>query len=132
MTYTCYQIMDIIALPQCLWIPQLRYHFFSLTTFLRLDCLSSALLCSPQNEDSSFHFDGSGYSVVEKTLRVTVTQIIMLFSTFSPNGLLLYLASNGTVSIYSQIAMKVFMFNDRFISIYKYIHMYDILFPHFK
>ncbi|XP_077756139.1 laminin subunit alpha-1 [Canis aureus] len=51
---------------------------------------------SPQNEDSSFHFDGSGYSVVEKTLRVTVTQIIMLFSTFSPNGLLLYLASNGT------------------------------------
>ncbi|MBZ3888985.1 Laminin subunit alpha-1 [Sciurus carolinensis] len=51
---------------------------------------------SPQNEDSSFHFDGSGYSVVEKTLRATVTQIIMLFSTFSPNGLLLYLASNGT------------------------------------
>uniref|UniRef100_A0A8C4MR81 Laminin subunit alpha-1 n=1 Tax=Equus asinus asinus TaxID=83772 RepID=A0A8C4MR81_EQUAS len=51
---------------------------------------------SPQSDDSSFHFDGSGYSVVEKTLRATVTQIIMLFSTFSPNGLLLYLASNGT------------------------------------
>ncbi|XP_058133366.1 laminin subunit alpha-1 isoform X2 [Dasypus novemcinctus] len=51
---------------------------------------------SPQNEDSSFHFDGNGYSVVEKTLRATVTQIIMLFNTFSPNGLLLYLASNGT------------------------------------
>ncbi|XP_006868776.1 PREDICTED: laminin subunit alpha-1 [Chrysochloris asiatica] len=51
---------------------------------------------SPQNEDASFHFDGSGYSVMEKTLRTTVTQIIMLFSTFSPNGLLLYLASNGT------------------------------------
>ncbi|KAM7125254.1 laminin subunit alpha-1 isoform 2-T3 [Molossus nigricans] len=51
---------------------------------------------SPQNEDSSFHFDGSGYSVVEKTLRTTVTHIIMLFSTFSTNGLLLYLASNGT------------------------------------
>ncbi|XP_024619438.1 laminin subunit alpha-1 [Neophocaena asiaeorientalis asiaeorientalis] len=51
---------------------------------------------SPQNEDASFHFDGSGYSVVEKMLRATVTQIIMLFSTFSPNGLLLYLASNGT------------------------------------
>ncbi|XP_012413663.1 laminin subunit alpha-1 [Trichechus manatus latirostris] len=51
---------------------------------------------SPLNEDSSFHFDGSGYSVMEKTLRATVTQIIMLFSTFSPNGLLLYLASNGT------------------------------------
>ncbi|KAG8521110.1 Laminin subunit alpha-1, partial [Galemys pyrenaicus] len=51
---------------------------------------------SLQNEESSFHFDGNGYSVLEKTLRATVTQIIMLFSTFSPNGLLLYLASNGT------------------------------------
>ncbi|XDC67068.1 hypothetical protein R6Z07M_018250 [Ovis aries] len=51
---------------------------------------------SPQDEDASFHFAGSGYSVVEKTLRATVTQIIMLFSTYSPNGLLLYLASDGT------------------------------------
>uniref|UniRef100_A0A8C3XG57 Laminin subunit alpha-1 n=1 Tax=Cyanoderma ruficeps TaxID=181631 RepID=A0A8C3XG57_9PASS len=51
---------------------------------------------SPQDEDTSFHFDGSGYSVVEKALRSTVTQIIIFFSTFSPNGLLLYLASNGT------------------------------------
>uniref|UniRef100_A0A674JA14 Laminin subunit alpha-1 n=1 Tax=Terrapene triunguis TaxID=2587831 RepID=A0A674JA14_9SAUR len=51
---------------------------------------------SPQDEDTSFHFDGSGYSVVERALRSTVTQIIMFFSTFSPNGLLLYLASNGT------------------------------------
>ncbi|XP_061212315.1 laminin subunit alpha-1 isoform X2 [Neopsephotus bourkii] len=51
---------------------------------------------SPQDEDTSFHFDGSGYSVVEKSLRSTVTQIIIFFSTFSPNGLLLYLASNGT------------------------------------
>ncbi|XP_055466158.1 laminin subunit alpha-1 [Psammomys obesus] len=51
---------------------------------------------SSQNEDSSFHFDGSGYAVVEKTLRTTVTQILMLFSTFSPSGLLFYLASNGT------------------------------------
>uniref|UniRef100_A0A663M6X7 Laminin subunit alpha-1 n=1 Tax=Athene cunicularia TaxID=194338 RepID=A0A663M6X7_ATHCN len=51
---------------------------------------------SPQDEDTSFHFDGSGYSVVEKALRSTVTQIIIFFSTYSPNGLLLYLASNGT------------------------------------
>uniref|UniRef100_A0A8C3DG64 Laminin subunit alpha-1 n=1 Tax=Corvus moneduloides TaxID=1196302 RepID=A0A8C3DG64_CORMO len=51
---------------------------------------------SPQDEDTSFHFDGSGYSVVQKALRSTVTQIIIFFSTFSPNGLLLYLASNGT------------------------------------
>lgn len=54
---------------------------------------------SPQDEDASFHFDGSGHSVVEKTLRATITQIIMLFNTFSPNGLLLYLASNGTVRV---------------------------------
>uniref|UniRef100_A0A4W3J388 Laminin A chain n=1 Tax=Callorhinchus milii TaxID=7868 RepID=A0A4W3J388_CALMI len=45
----------------------------------------------PQNEDHSFHYDGNGYSVVEKTLRTTATQIVMHFSTFSPNGLLLYL-----------------------------------------
>ncbi|XP_006164208.1 laminin subunit alpha-1 [Tupaia chinensis] len=51
---------------------------------------------SPQEEDASFHFDGSGYSIIEKTLRTTVTQIIILFNSFSPNGLLLYLASNGT------------------------------------
>ncbi|KPP59102.1 hypothetical protein Z043_123016 [Scleropages formosus] len=52
---------------------------------------------SPQGEETSFHFDGSGYSVVEKALRSTATHIVMLFKTFSPNGLLLYLASNGTV-----------------------------------
>ncbi|MBN3307029.1 LAMA1 protein, partial [Amia calva] len=51
---------------------------------------------SPQEEDTSFHFDGSGYSIIEKPLRSTVTQVVMLFKTFSPNGLLLYLASNGT------------------------------------
>ncbi|XP_026527653.1 laminin subunit alpha-1 [Notechis scutatus] len=51
---------------------------------------------SPQYEDPSFHFDGSGYSVVEKSLRPTVTQIILFFNTFSTNGLLVYLASNGT------------------------------------
>uniref|UniRef100_A0A4W5QL40 Laminin, alpha 1 n=1 Tax=Hucho hucho TaxID=62062 RepID=A0A4W5QL40_9TELE len=51
---------------------------------------------SPQTEETSFHFDGSGYSVVEKPLRSTSTSIVMLFKTLSPNGLLLYLASNGT------------------------------------
>uniref|UniRef100_A0A8C7PSL1 Laminin, alpha 1 n=1 Tax=Oncorhynchus mykiss TaxID=8022 RepID=A0A8C7PSL1_ONCMY len=49
---------------------------------------------SPQTEETSFHFDGSGYSVVEKPLRSTSTSIVMLFKTLSPNGLLLYLASN--------------------------------------
>ncbi|XP_077208858.1 laminin subunit alpha-1 isoform X1 [Paroedura picta] len=51
---------------------------------------------SLQDEDTAFHYDGSGYSVVEKALRSTVTQIIVFFRTFSPNGLLVYLASNGT------------------------------------
>uniref|UniRef100_A0AAY4A3J5 Laminin, alpha 1 n=1 Tax=Denticeps clupeoides TaxID=299321 RepID=A0AAY4A3J5_9TELE len=51
---------------------------------------------SPQAEETSFNFDGSGYSVVEKSLRPTATSIIMLFKTLAPNGLLLYLASNGT------------------------------------
>uniref|UniRef100_A0A8C7TB04 Laminin, alpha 1 n=1 Tax=Oncorhynchus mykiss TaxID=8022 RepID=A0A8C7TB04_ONCMY len=51
---------------------------------------------SPQTEETSFHFDGSGYSVVVKPLRSTSTSIVMLFKTLSPNGLLLYLASNGT------------------------------------
>ena len=79
--------------------------WFRIKEFLYLPALPRAgdmswlLLHSSQNEDSSFHFDGSGYAVVEKTLRTTVTQILILFSTFSPNGLLFYLASNGTVSI---------------------------------
>ncbi|CAB1341121.1 unnamed protein product [Coregonus sp. 'balchen'] len=51
---------------------------------------------SPQTEETSFHFDGSGYSVVEKPLRSTSTSIVLLFKTLSPNGLLLYLASNST------------------------------------
>ncbi|CAJ0966335.1 unnamed protein product, partial [Ranitomeya imitator] len=56
---------------------------------------------SPQDEDTSFYFDGSGYSIVEKTLRSTTTQIFIHFRTFSPNGLLLYLASNGTTDFLS-------------------------------
>uniref|UniRef100_A0A8B9RAB4 Basement membrane-specific heparan sulfate proteoglycan core protein n=1 Tax=Astyanax mexicanus TaxID=7994 RepID=A0A8B9RAB4_ASTMX len=51
---------------------------------------------SPQLEETSFYFDGSGYSVVEKSLRSISTSIVMFFKTLSPNGLLLYLASNGT------------------------------------
>ncbi|XP_076827529.1 laminin subunit alpha-1 isoform X2 [Brachyhypopomus gauderio] len=51
---------------------------------------------SPQMEETAFYFDGSGYSVVEKSLRSISTSIVMFFKTLSPNGLLLYLASNGT------------------------------------
>ncbi|KAK7893588.1 hypothetical protein WMY93_022740 [Mugilogobius chulae] len=51
---------------------------------------------SPQMEETAFHFDGSGYSVVQKSLRATSTSIVLLFKTLSPGGLLLYLASNHT------------------------------------
>ncbi|XP_059831982.1 laminin subunit alpha-1 isoform X1 [Hypanus sabinus] len=56
----------------------------------------SGCFARSQHEDIAFHFDGSGYSAVEKVLRSTSTQLVMHSSTFSPNGLLLYLASNGT------------------------------------
>ncbi|KAM9839751.1 laminin subunit alpha-1 [Aulostomus maculatus] len=51
---------------------------------------------SPQAEETSFHFDGSGFSLVQKPLRATSTSIVLLFKTLSPGGLLLYLASNNT------------------------------------
>ncbi|XP_029935743.1 laminin subunit alpha-1 [Myripristis murdjan] len=51
---------------------------------------------SPQAEETSFHFDGSGFSLVQKSLRSTSTSIVLLFKTLSPGGLLLYLASNNT------------------------------------
>uniref|UniRef100_A0A3Q3N9Y2 Laminin subunit alpha-1 n=1 Tax=Mastacembelus armatus TaxID=205130 RepID=A0A3Q3N9Y2_9TELE len=51
---------------------------------------------SPQMEATSFHFDGSGFSLVQKSLRATSTSIVLLFKTLSPGGLLLYLASNNT------------------------------------
>ncbi|XP_076577630.1 laminin subunit alpha-1 [Chaetodon auriga] len=51
---------------------------------------------SPQAEGTSFHFDGSGFSLVQKSLRATSTSIVLLFKTLSPGGLLLYLASNNT------------------------------------
>ncbi|XP_059205207.1 laminin subunit alpha-1 [Centropristis striata] len=51
---------------------------------------------SPQAEETSFHFDGSGFSLVQKSLRATSTSIVLQFKTLSPGGLLLYLASNNT------------------------------------
>uniref|UniRef100_A0AAV2LC06 Laminin subunit alpha-1 n=1 Tax=Knipowitschia caucasica TaxID=637954 RepID=A0AAV2LC06_KNICA len=53
---------------------------------------------SPQMEGTAYHFDGSGYSVVQKSLRATTTSIVLQFKTLSPGGLLLYLASNHTVT----------------------------------
>ncbi|XP_074549755.1 laminin subunit alpha-1 [Halichoeres trimaculatus] len=51
---------------------------------------------SPQMEETSFHFDGSGFSLVQKSLRATSTSVVLLFKTLSPSGLLLYLSSNNT------------------------------------
>ncbi|XP_061661394.1 laminin subunit alpha-1 [Syngnathoides biaculeatus] len=51
---------------------------------------------NPQTEETSFHFDGSGFSLIQKSLRATSTSIVLLFKTLSPAGLLLYLASNNT------------------------------------
>lgn len=56
-----------------------------------------SVFLSPQTEETSFHFDGSGFSLVQKSLRATSTSIVLLFKTLSPGGLLLYLASNNTV-----------------------------------
>lgn len=59
--------------------------------------VSACLSHSPQVEGTSFHFDGSGFSLVQKSLRSTSTSVVLLFKTLSPGGLLLYLASNNTV-----------------------------------
>lgn len=57
---------------------------------------------SPQAEETSFHFDGSGFSLVHKSLRTTSTSVVLLFKTLSPGGLLLYLASNNTVATHTR------------------------------
>uniref|UniRef100_A0A8C0ER55 Laminin subunit alpha-1 n=1 Tax=Bubo bubo TaxID=30461 RepID=A0A8C0ER55_BUBBB len=80
----------------CMGEASLNGKSIGLWNYMEREGKCSGCFGSPQDEDTSFHFDGSGYSVVEKALRSTVTQIIIFFSTFSPNGLLLYLASNGT------------------------------------
>ncbi|EMP33411.1 Laminin subunit alpha-1 [Chelonia mydas] len=80
----------------CIGEASLNGKSIGLWNYIKREGACNGCFGSPQDEDTSFHFDGSGYSVVERALRSTVTQIIMFFSTFSPNGLLLYLASNGT------------------------------------
>ncbi|KAM6217502.1 laminin subunit alpha-1 [Rhynchocyon petersi] len=80
----------------CMGEAFLNGHAVGLWNYIEREGMCRGCFGSPQNEDSSVHFDGSGYSVLEKTLRATVTQIILLFNTFSPNGLLLYLTSNAT------------------------------------
>uniref|UniRef100_A0A8C3QB86 Laminin subunit alpha-1 n=1 Tax=Geospiza parvula TaxID=87175 RepID=A0A8C3QB86_GEOPR len=80
----------------CLGEASLNGKSIGLWNYIEREGKCNGCFGSPQDEDTSFHFDGSGYSVVEKALRSTVTQILISFSTFSPNGLLLYLASNGT------------------------------------
>ncbi|XP_023679312.1 laminin subunit alpha-1-like isoform X3 [Paramormyrops kingsleyae] len=55
-------------------------------------CFTS--LHEEEEEEASFQFDGSAYAVVQKALRSSATHIVMHFKTFSPNGLLIYMASD--------------------------------------
>ncbi|XP_075388834.1 laminin subunit alpha-1 isoform X1 [Tenrec ecaudatus] len=80
----------------CLGDAFLNGNPIGLWSYVEREGLCHGCYGSPHKEDASFHFDGSGYSVLQKSFRSTATQIIMLFSTFSPNGLLLYLSSNST------------------------------------
>ncbi|KAG7256175.1 hypothetical protein CRUP_029747, partial [Coryphaenoides rupestris] len=50
----------------------------------------------PQSEETAFHFDGRGFSVVHKALRPAFTSVVLMFRSHTPNGLLLYLPSNTT------------------------------------
>ncbi|XP_063063630.1 laminin subunit alpha-1 [Engraulis encrasicolus] len=80
----------------CMGEASLNERNIGLWNYAEREGLCRGCFKSPQAEETSFHFDGSGYSVVEKSLRPTSTSIVMFFKTLSPNGLLLYLASNAT------------------------------------
>lgn len=80
----------------CMGEASLNENNIGLWNYREREGVCAGCFMSPRTEDTSFHFDGSGYSVVEKSLRSMSTSIIMFFKTLSPNGLLLYLASNGT------------------------------------
>ncbi|XP_055037654.2 laminin subunit alpha-1 [Misgurnus anguillicaudatus] len=80
----------------CMGEASLNENNIGLWNYRERDGECAGCFMSVRTEDTSFHFDGSGYSVVEKSLRSMSTSVIMFFKTLSPNGLLLYLASNGT------------------------------------
>ncbi|KAK5850322.1 hypothetical protein PBY51_014581 [Eleginops maclovinus] len=80
----------------CLGEASLNERNIGLWNYERRDGDCGGCFSSPQAEETSFHFDGSGFSLVQKSLRATSTSIVLLFKTLSPGGLLLYLASNNT------------------------------------
>ncbi|XP_053323848.1 laminin subunit alpha-1-like [Spea bombifrons] len=80
----------------CMGEAFLNGHSIGLWNYVEREGKCGGCYGSPREEETAFHFDGSGYSIVEKTLRSTSSQIVIHFRTFAPNGLLLYLASNGT------------------------------------
>ncbi|KAM4718072.1 laminin subunit alpha-1 isoform 2-T2 [Anableps anableps] len=80
----------------CLGEASLNERNIGLWSYVRREGRCGGCFSSPQAEETSFYFDGSGFSVVQKSLRATSTSIVLLFKTLSPAGLLLYLASNNT------------------------------------
>ncbi|KAK0150257.1 Laminin subunit alpha-1 [Merluccius polli] len=80
----------------CMGEASLNEKNIGLWNYIRREGRCRGCFTSPQSEETSFQFDGSGFSVVQKALRSTSTSIVLLFKTLSPSGLLLYLASNAT------------------------------------
>ncbi|XP_054882520.1 laminin subunit alpha-1-like isoform X2 [Poeciliopsis prolifica] len=80
----------------CLGEASLNERNIGLWSYVSREGRCGGCFSSPQAEETSFYFDGSGFSVVHKSLKATSTSIVLLFKTLSPGGLLLYLASNNT------------------------------------
>ncbi|XP_014912106.1 laminin subunit alpha-1 isoform X1 [Poecilia latipinna] len=80
----------------CLGEASLNEQNIGLWSYVSREGQCSGCFSSPQAEETSFYFDGSGFSMVQKSLKATSTSIVLLFKTLSPGGLLLYLASNNT------------------------------------
>ncbi|TDG95841.1 hypothetical protein EPR50_G00244710 [Perca flavescens] len=86
----------VVSFQGCLGGASLNEKNIGLWNYERRTGAVGGCFSSPQAEETSFHFDGSGFSLVQKSLRATSTSIVLLFKTLSPGGLLLYLASNNT------------------------------------
>ncbi|XP_032407316.1 laminin subunit alpha-1 isoform X2 [Xiphophorus hellerii] len=80
----------------CLGEASLNERNIGLWSYVSREGRCGGCFSSPQAEETSFYFDGSGFSVVQKSLKATSTSVVLLFKTLSPGGLLLYLASNNT------------------------------------
>ncbi|KAM3860333.1 laminin subunit alpha-1 [Diretmus argenteus] len=88
--------LGVSSFQGCLGEASLNERNIGLWNYQRREGDCRGCFSSPQAEETSFHFDGSGFSLVQKSLRSTSTSIVLLFKTLSPGGLLLYLASNNT------------------------------------